>query len=252
MASPPPAQRTAPGHHWKFAADLAARVSSGAPGTGRHLHQGRPDLQLGGYHRRHRSGARPGREDHGPALAVATARDLVVYLKRAGSRRQYSEPLRFQAQAGDRFADFGRLDDRASGRRPPGVESLADRVHLSPRQFSRRFVATSTEPGPAGREPAARPRRLRLTGSPTSIETIADAVDFRSADAFGRAFDRPSGWRPTFYRRRFASANGPPGIRMPMPRTLSSLPLRSWSWAPLPARRPSRPRALGASPPTAP
>src|SRR6185312_9273444 len=38
-------------------------------------------------------------EDLGPSAALSIARMLVVYLKRSGGQRQYSEPLRFQVRA---------------------------------------------------------------------------------------------------------------------------------------------------------
>ncbi|HEY2139291.1 MAG TPA: AraC family transcriptional regulator, partial [Chthoniobacterales bacterium] len=43
-------------------------------------------------------------EDFGPKVALAAAREMVVYLKRSGGQEQYSEPLQFQTQSGDRFA----------------------------------------------------------------------------------------------------------------------------------------------------
>jgi transcriptional regulator GlxA family with amidase domain len=35
-------------------------------------------------------------EDYGPRVALAVARELVVFLKRSGGQKQYSEPLEFQ------------------------------------------------------------------------------------------------------------------------------------------------------------
>ncbi len=197
--------------HWKFAADLAARFPAVRLEPDAIFVKDGPIYSSAGITAAIDLALALIEEDHGPALAVATARDLVVYLKRAGGQRQYSEPLRFQAQAGDRFADLAAwmtehlADDL-------GVESLADRVHLSPRQFTRRFVAHFGQ-SPARQVESLRldAARLRLTGSPASIEAIAAAVGFRSADAFGRAFDRRFGLAPSDYRRRFASANGPPG-----------------------------------------
>ena len=45
-------------------------------------------------------------EDYGPQIALSVARELVVYLKRPGGQEQYSEPLQFQIQSTDRFADL--------------------------------------------------------------------------------------------------------------------------------------------------
>jgi transcriptional regulator GlxA family with amidase domain len=155
-------------------------------------------------------------EDYGPRLALAVARDLVVYLRRSGGQRQYSELLRFQGRAGDRFADLAawitaHLADDLS------VEALASRSALSPRQFSRRFAQAF------GMAPAQQIEALRLhaacdqlTATRASMDAIAAAVGFRSEDAFRRAFDRRFGIPPTEYRARFASTtaafNGDPHV----------------------------------------
>jgi transcriptional regulator GlxA family with amidase domain len=143
-------------------------------------------------------------EDYGPKLALAVARDLVVYVKRSGGQRQYSEPLRFQSQAGDRFAELaawmvGHLEQDLT------VEALAGRAALSPRQFNRRFKEVF------GVAPARQVENLRLeaacvhlTGSTASIQRIANTVGFKSDDAFRRAFDRRFGLPPTDYRNRFS------------------------------------------------
>jgi transcriptional regulator GlxA family with amidase domain len=149
-------------------------------------------------------------EDYGPKLALAVARELVVYLKRSGGQRQYSVPLRFQARAGDRFSDLAawiaaHLDADLS------IESLADRTGLSPRQFSRRFrEAFGMSPGQQIEALRLDAARDHLTGSDASIEAIAHCVGFQSDDAFRRAFDRYFGLSPTDFRRRFA-----PNIRSP-------------------------------------
>src|SRR5438874_7909960 len=94
-------------------------------------------------------------EDYGPRVALSVARELVVYLKRPGGQEQYSEPLQFQTQSTDRFADLaawmvGHLHQDLS------VEALAERACLCPRHFSRRFKDTF------GTTPAAFVEDLRL------------------------------------------------------------------------------------------
>ena len=87
------------------------------------------------------------RDDLGPKAALAVARLLVVYLVRAGGQEQYSEPLRFQAQAGDRF---GELAAWIAGnlRQDLTVETLAARAGVCGRHFSRRFKhAFGSTPG---------------------------------------------------------------------------------------------------------
>jgi transcriptional regulator GlxA family with amidase domain len=144
-------------------------------------------------------------EDYGPSVALAVARDLVVYLKRAGGQEQYSEPLRFQVRTSDRFADLaawmqGHLDDDLS------VEALAARTFLGPRHFSRRFKdAFGTTPAIFVEDLRLGSARQRLNVARQSIDAVAKSVGFKSADSFRRAFERRFGVNPTVYRKRFQS-----------------------------------------------
>jgi transcriptional regulator GlxA family with amidase domain len=142
-------------------------------------------------------------EDHGPSVALAVARELVVYLKRAGGQEQYSEPLRFQVRAADPLADLvawvqGNLTADLS------VEALAGRAHLCPRHFSRRFRdAFGTTPAAFVEDLRLHEARQRLGLAHQTVESVARSVGFRSADAFRRAFERRFGVNPTTYRQRF-------------------------------------------------
>ncbi len=148
-------------------------------------------------------------EDRGPALAVTVARELVVYLRRSGGQQQYSEPLRFQAGAGDRFADLAgwmlaHLDGDLS------VEALADRVALSPRQFSRAFQANfGTTPAAYVEMLRLDAARQRLVATTAAIKQVAAASGYASDDSFCRAFDRRFGLPPSDYRRRFTPLPNP-------------------------------------------
>jgi transcriptional regulator GlxA family with amidase domain len=143
-------------------------------------------------------------EDHGPPLALAVARELVVHLKRAGGQRQFSERLAMSVDAGNPLAELtawiqAHLADDLS------LARLAERCHVSPRQLARRFDRTF------GMSPASYVERMRtdeasqLLLSAGSIERIAAAVGFSSADVFRRAFERRVGVSPQQFRARFGA-----------------------------------------------
>jgi len=81
------------------------------------------------------------------------------------------------------------------------VETLAHKACMSPRNFSRLFKAAFGK-APADFVAAVRiaEARRRLEAPRNSIESIANSVGFRSADAFSRAFEREVGCRPSTYR----------------------------------------------------
>jgi transcriptional regulator GlxA family with amidase domain len=147
-------------------------------------------------------------EDYGARVALAVARELVLYFKRSGGQEQYSEPLRFQVQSTDRFSEMaawvtGHLHEDLS------VEVLAERASCSRRHFSRRFKEVF------GSTPAHFVEELRLTEAQhhlslprNSLKAVAGLVGFKSVDAFSRAFERRFGIRPSDYRRRFHSLSG--------------------------------------------
>lgn len=189
--------------HWRFAADLRRRHPGlKVEADAIYIRQGRfytsagvtagVDLALSLVE-----------EDHGSALALAVARDLVVYFKRPGGQLQYSEPLQFQTRATDRFADLAAWLP-AHLTQDLSVEALARRANLSPRHFTRRFKAAF------GASPADYVEALRLDtarqrlGAPgQTIDSVAGSAGFNSADVFRRAFERRFGLAPSAYRSRF-------------------------------------------------
>ena len=144
-------------------------------------------------------------EDCGPRAALSVARELVVYLKRPGDQRQFSEPLQYQIQGADRFADVvgwmrGALSEDLS------VARLAARACLSPRQFTRAFTAAfGVSPAAFVEQLRLRVATERLSARRTSIAQVARSVGYASDDVFRRAFERRFGVAPHEYRRRFSS-----------------------------------------------
>ena len=189
--------------HWRFAADVARRF---------------PDLKVnhdalflkdGGFYT---SGGVTAsidlalaliEEDYGPRVALSVARDLVVYLKRAGGQKQYSEPLEFQINAADRFADLATwMVDHL--RENLSLEALSKRACLSPRHFARKFKkAFGGTPAAFVENLRLDEARRRLTERTQTIETVASSVGFQSDDSFRRAFQRKFGVNPSVYRNGF-------------------------------------------------
>jgi transcriptional regulator GlxA family with amidase domain len=143
-------------------------------------------------------------EDHGSAIALAVARELVMYMKRPGNQAQFSAPLDAQTRGIGRLRTLvdwlvDHLDEDL------GVERLADRMAMSPRHFSRLFADTFDA------TPARYVERLRLeracvllTSGALAVERIASGVGFASADAFRRAFRARYDASPNEYRERFS------------------------------------------------
>ena len=150
-------------------------------------------------------------EDFGSKLALAVAREMVVYLKRAGGQEQYSEPLQFQTNSNDRFAQLGAWITNNPGKEM-SVDSLAGRASLSPRHFFRRFKAHfGVSPAMFVETLRLNEARRRLSAGESSIETVAESVGFKGADSFRRAFERRFRVSPSKYRQNF----GLPSQRVP-------------------------------------
>jgi transcriptional regulator GlxA family with amidase domain len=148
-------------------------------------------------------------EDHGHRLALAVARNLVVFLKRPGGQSQFSAMLQSQSTEGplgsllDWIVEHPRGDLRA--------EALADRANMSLRNFYRAFEA-ATGVSPATWVEMARveiAKRLLSQGT-EAIEQIAYKAGFASYDTMRKAFARRVGVTPTTYRERFAPRHATP------------------------------------------
>jgi transcriptional regulator GlxA family with amidase domain len=189
--------------HWRFAHDLASRFPKlKVDPNALYLKDGR-FYTAGGITASVDLALALIEEDYGSRLALAVARELVVYLKRPGGQKQYSEPLQFQCNSSDRFADLaswmvGHLREDLS------LDTLAKRACLSPRHFVRRFKQTfGGTPTTFVENLRLDDARRRLTEKTQTIESVAASVGFKSDDAFRRAFQRRFGVKPSSYRYRF-------------------------------------------------
>jgi transcriptional regulator GlxA family with amidase domain len=145
-------------------------------------------------------------QDAGREVAIDVARILVVYLKRAGGQSQYSALLSAQAQSDS--SAFTELEQWMAEHLKADlrVEALAERAHMSPRNFARVYTKTR------GRSPAKAVEairidaaRRRLEESPDRIEAIAERCGFSGEEQMRLAFDRTMGIAPRDYRKRFGS-----------------------------------------------
>lgn len=143
-------------------------------------------------------------EDHGHAVAMAVAKQLVLFLRRSGNQAQFSSTLRRQERAPSKRDDMyafvlEHLD------KPLPVERLAEGVGVSPRTLSRWFRAHLDE------SPAELVRRVRidearrlLEETDLSIKDISARTGLGDASTMWRVFTQRIGVTPTEYRARFA------------------------------------------------
>lgn len=153
--------------------------------------------------------------DQGPKVALAIARNLVLFMRRPGGQTQYSAGLNVQTAATPRLRQL--IADVTSD--PSGdlsVPRLAERAGMSERTFSRVFQK-ETGVGPASFVEMARVDRAKalLETSDWPLARVAGRAGFGSVEALHRAFNKRVRATPGEYRERFghvalASASGPP------------------------------------------
>ncbi|MFD4525924.1 GlxA family transcriptional regulator [Streptomyces sp. NPDC058470] len=142
------------------------------------------------------------RKEHGPEVANAIARRMVVPPHRDGGQAQYIErplPRSECDTVGEVLVWMERhLDEEVT------VEQLAARAHMSPRTFARRF---QQETGTTPYRWILRQRVLLaqdlLEASDETMDAIAGRTGFGNAAALRHQFVRSLGTTPQAYRRTF-------------------------------------------------
>lgn len=143
--------------------------------------------------------------DLGKDIAIATARQLVVFVKRPGGQSQFSAPLNWKPAYDGRFAELhtwmaAHLDCSLT------VEELAEQTNMSARSFARIYVKE------IGKTPAKAVEMLRLeaacralTETELPLKRIAENVGLGGEQNLRRVFQRQFGVGPADYRDRFAT-----------------------------------------------
>lgn len=143
-------------------------------------------------------------DDHGFTLARDVAQDLVMFLRRPGGQSQFSRYLLNQAAEGP-IRDLQLwLPENITA--DLTVEKLAERVAMSPRNFTRVFTReTGITPARYVEEVRLNAARQRLEQTTQGIEQIAVVTGFGSGLNLRRVFERNLQLTPTEYRERFCS-----------------------------------------------
>lgn len=147
-------------------------------------------------------------QDHGRALALRTAQELVMFLKRPGGQSQFSAELEAQ-RAGEAGVQAVLQWALAHPEADLSVEVLAGRACISPRHFARVFRReTGMSPGEFVERARLQRAQRELQQPGASIEAVAGRCGFKSGDVMRRVFLRRLGVSPGEWRQRFSSTVG--------------------------------------------
>lgn len=142
-------------------------------------------------------------EDFGFSVARDIAQDMVMYLRRPGGQMQFS---RFHLQTPGEIGPIGELQRWIGDHLAEdlAVEKLAERVAMSPRNFTRVFTReTGVPPARYVAEARLAAARERLEQSHDTLDRIASLTGFGSSINLRRSFERQLHLTPGEYRQRF-------------------------------------------------
>ena len=142
-------------------------------------------------------------EDLGSSAALTVARELVLYLRRAGGQSQFSPALALQTS--DR-KQIERIQNWVFDNlhRDLRVADLAEEAGMSPRNFARVFLGdTGVTPARFVERSRVEAARRRLEESEDKLEKIADDCGLGSVQGLRRSFQRLLHVAPSAYRHRF-------------------------------------------------
>jgi transcriptional regulator GlxA family with amidase domain len=151
-------------------------------------------------------------EDHGHETALRIARFLVMFLVRPGGQAQYSHMLSHQAVTSQPLREL-QVWMLQHLREPLTVESLAERIGMSARHFTRVCLReTGMNPGQFVDRMRVEAAQQIIDSSSRGLKEIADSCGFQSADAMRRTFLRVLGVTAAEYASRFKSTLMRPSV----------------------------------------
>ena len=145
--------------------------------------------------------------DHGNAVALAVARELVMFLKRPGGQSQFSDHLaaQFSEDAGLRELQLWMLEHLDQDL---SVPRLAARLAQSERSFARHFAdGVGMAPGHYVRHLRLNAARRQLEQTNLPLAQIARRCGLGTPETLRRSFIAALGVAPGAYRERFRGAS---------------------------------------------
>lgn len=144
-------------------------------------------------------------EDHGKDIALAVARELVMFIKRPGGQTQFSPQL--AAQISDKSViQRVQADILAQPGHDHSVAALAKRAGMSSRNFARVFrKETGMTPAEFVEGVRLESARRLLEDSTAPLQRVATNSGFVTLANMRRAFQRRLNINPAEYRERFRS-----------------------------------------------
>ncbi|MEO1749023.1 MAG: helix-turn-helix domain-containing protein [Pseudomonadota bacterium] len=147
-------------------------------------------------------------KDLGRKEALRIARSLVLPIKRQGGQSQYSATLRYQndSATGKFDALLAAIDQSPSD--DYSVPAMAERMHMSERNFARLFrVETGKSPAQYVEMVRVESARDALLDHSVSLKVAAAKFGFGSEENMRRAFKRNFGVTPSDMLAQFQAAN---------------------------------------------
>ena len=145
-------------------------------------------------------------EDVGPEVMLGVARTLIVFPRRSGGQSQFRAHTSVLEKRMRPSVSELQAWMLAHPEADLSVPALADRMAMSPRNFSRLFHSeTGLTPAQFAERSRADAARYKLEQTFSPVETIAEECGFGNPERMRRTFQRLFDTSPADYRARFRS-----------------------------------------------